>query len=365
MAITAIVGRPGHGKSYSATEIAILPALSEGRPIYTNIPLRDEAIAHDYPWAKVTYIDLSPAQRDDPEFWQFEPGALIILDELWKVWPSGLKANNIPVYQLAFIKEHRHRTDEKGRWQDIVLVTQNLSDIAHAVREMVETTVMCSQLQDVGAAGWFVREYFTGPIKGCSGGPASLLVNNERVKYEEKVFRFYVSNTQGTNTSVGPQGAKVVKQTIWGGWKFKLVAGGLGVLILAIILAVWRTSTGLDRHREQARMQTAPAPAPAPAPVAPVAPTPLPPPVAPVRPAPVAEPIPSEHWRLAGVVRTPTGTVAMLTNGRKTRRIDYRQHCQKGAEHHCTVAGELVASWTGPHETHQAGIIQPLQVNQK
>lgn len=100
MAITAVVGRPGHGKSYSATEIAIVPALQEGRAVYTNIPLRDQAIARDFPSARVHYVELSVDQVNDPEFWQFAPGALVILDELWKVWPSGLRANKIPPYQL-------------------------------------------------------------------------------------------------------------------------------------------------------------------------------------------------------------------------------------------------------------------------
>lgn len=362
MAITAIVGRPGHGKSYSATEIAILPALSEGRPIYTNIPLRDETIASVYPWAKVHYVELSQEQLNTPDFWQFEPGALVILDELWRVWPSGLKANKIPVFQLAFIKEHRHRTDEKGRWQDIVLVTQNLSDIAPAVREMVETTVMCSQLQDLGATGWFVREYFTGPVKGCSGGPASLLVNNERVKYDDKVYRFYVSNTQGKDTSIGPQGAKVVQQTIFKGWKFRAAMALLGLMILGITVGAWKTKQGLNSSREAAKMQTAPAPvaapAPPPAPVVPVAPVAPPPVVAP----PVAvQPVPSERWRLAGVVRVPGKAVAMLSDGHKTRRIDYREHCREEAEISCTVSGELVASWTGPADRAGQGVILPLQ----
>lgn len=359
MAITAIVGRPGHGKSYSATEIAIIPALSEGRPIYTNIPLRDETIESVYPWAKVHYVELSQEQLNTPDFWQFEPGALVILDELWRVWPSGLKANKIPVYQLAFIKEHRHRTDENGRWQDIVLVTQNLSDIAAAVREMVETTVMCSQLQDVGASGWFVREYFTGPVKGCSGGPASLLVNNERVKYDEKVYRFYVSNTQGKDTSIGPQGAKVVQQTIFKGWKFKAAVGVLGLMVMGLIAGVWKTNQGIQTSREAARMQApsapvaAPAlPAPAPVPV-PVAPPPV------VAPPVAVQPVPSERWRLAGVVRRPGGAVAMLTDGNRTRRIDYREHCREGAEISCTVAGELVASWTGPIDRAGQGGIMP------
>lgn len=357
MAITAIVGRPGHGKSYSACEIAIIPALQEGRALYTNIPLHDDAIARDYPGARVHYVTLDQTTMQSPDFWQFEPGALVILDELWRVWPSGLKASHIPVFQLAFIKEHRHRTDENGRWQDIVIVTQNLSDIAAAIREMVETTVMCQQLQDVGATGWFIRSYYTGAVKGCDNGPASMLVNNERIKYRPEVFQYYVSNTQGVNTAVGPQGAKVVQQNLWTSWKFRAFVVALVVILITLVGSVWKTKKGLDKATEQAK-PVLPAPVAAPAPPPPPAPVAPPPVVAP----PVAvQPVPSERWRLAGVVRSPGGAVAMLTDGSRTRRIDYREHCRDGAETQCTIGGELVASWTGPAERAGQGVILPLQ----
>lgn len=357
MAITAIVGRPGHGKSYSATEIAILPALQEGRAVYTNIPLRDDAIARDFNSARVHYVELSADQVNDPEFWQFAPGALVILDELWKVWPSGLRANKIPPYQLAFIKEHRHRTDDEGRWQDIVLVTQNLSDIASAIREMVETTVICMQLQDMGAAGWFIREYYTGAIKGCESGPSEKLVNNERVKYDQKVYQYYVSNTQGTSKIVGPQGAKIVKQTIWGGWKAKSAALILLVVFLAVPFSLWKTKEGMDKIKEQAKAEThMPEPAkiePATEPTPAVNPKPFTPPV-PVQPQPPTQPTeppqpqPSKEWRLSGRYRARGPHMVMITDGQHTRRILESRYCkQEDGELVCTVAGQVIASWTG------------------
>jgi zona occludens toxin len=208
MAITAIVGLPGHGKSYTAVDIAILQALREKRRIFTNIPLKMENLLRDFPEAQITEVELNAENNANPEFWLFEPGALICLDELWEVWPSGMKANNIPVHQLEFVKKHRHRTDETGRWQDIVFVTQNLSDIAVAIRDMVETTVMCRQLEDLGATDWFIREYYKGAIKGVEPGPPGKLINNERIQYKVQVYQYYVSNTQGQNKSIGPQGAK-------------------------------------------------------------------------------------------------------------------------------------------------------------
>ena len=356
MAITAIVGRPGHGKSYSATEIAIIPALQEGRYIFTNIPLRDEAITRDFPTARVHYVELSAEQVSDPDFWQFAPGALVILDELWKVWPSGLRANRIPPYQLAFIKEHRHRTDDDGRWQDIVLVTQNLSDIASAIREMVETTVICMQLQDMGAAGWFVREYYTGAIKGCESGPSEKLVNNERVKYEQTVYQYYVSNTQGTKTNIGPQGAKVVKQTVWGGWKAKAAGFILLAVLVALPFSLWKTKQGMDKIKEQSKASTHLEPAnPEPIHTQPAVnhhPFSPPVPVQPEPPPPPPQPEPSKEWRLSGRYRAAGPAMVMITDGTHTRRIPQAKYCRdEDGDIVCTIAGQVIASWTGNKPT--------------
>lgn len=364
MAITAVVGRPGHGKSYSATDLAILPALQEGRAVYTNIPLRDEAIARDFPGAQVHYVKLDQEELNDPSFWEFSPGALVILDELWRVWPSGLKANRIPVHQLAFIKEHRHRTDDLGRWQDIVLVTQNLADIAAAIREMVETTVMCSQLQDMGATGWFIREYYTGPIKGCDGGPSEKMVNNERIKYEDKVYQYYVSNTQGTNKTAGPQGAKVVKQTIWGGWKAKAAGAIIFSVLVAVPLLTWKTSKNLDKLKDNSKAEI-PKPEPAPVPTAtpqPLAPTPIP---APIIPAPLPpkppEPQPSKAWRVSGFTHIPgTSDLVHITDGKLTRRVLFAKFCVKAPDIECTINGELVARWTGSDNVQDTRPMEPL-----
>jgi zona occludens toxin len=369
MAITAIVGRPGHGKSYSATDLAIVPALQEGRAVYTNIPLRDEAISRDFPDARVHYVKLDQEELNDPSFWEFSPGALVILDELWRVWPSGLKANRIPIFQLAFIKEHRHRTDDQGRWQDIVLVTQNLADIAAAIREMCETTVICSQLQDMGAAGWFIREYYTGPIKGCDGGPSEKMVNNERIKYEDKVYQYYVSNTQGTNKSAGPQGAKVVKQTIWGGWKAKAAAVILIGVILAVPFLTWKTTKNLDKLKDNAKAkptQTDPTPPvltpqPASIPTAPPPPIMPPPMMAPPEPIKPTEPQPSKAWRVSGYTHIPDSPdLVHITDGKLTRRVPFDKFCKKETDIECQINGEIVARWTGSDSIQETRPIQPL-----
>ena len=67
MTVQAFVGRPRQGKSYSAVELAIIPALREGRIVYTNIPLLP-AVLDDFPNADCRLLDLKLHQAN-PRFW--------------------------------------------------------------------------------------------------------------------------------------------------------------------------------------------------------------------------------------------------------------------------------------------------------
>jgi zona occludens toxin len=287
---------------------------------------------------RLRFVNLEE-NKGNAEFWFFEPGALIVLDELWRVWPSGLKANEIPVFQLAFIKEHRHRTDEAGRWQDIILVSQMLADVATSVREMVETTVVCSQFHDMGMANRFLREYYTGPVKQLQGKSAAL-VNNERCEYKAEVYQYYRSNTQG-KSDVGPQGEKVVQQTFWKSWKFRAGVTVLGSSLVLIVYGAVRTSSEIDKVKERSKA----APVPSPADSHPV-PPPKPAPALATSSKPV-EPPESERWRLSGKISVD-GVVRyyLITDGRSSRRVRPTM-CVTNIETVCTYQGELIARYTG------------------
>ena len=142
MTVQAFVGRPRQGKSYSAVELAIIPALKEGRIVYTNIPLLPVTL-EDFPNADCRYLDLKE-HKSNPRFWSQTVcnGALVVADELWRVWPKGLTPAQLNKRDdLEFIKEHGHLADENGRIVDIVMVTQTLDDIAKSIADMVVLTI--------------------------------------------------------------------------------------------------------------------------------------------------------------------------------------------------------------------------------
>lgn len=196
--IVAFCGLQGSGKSYSAIELGLVPALEQGRVIVSNMPLLLDVIKLDFPKSDVRFIDLTDATcLDEPVF-----GAVYLLDELWKIWQNGQKMSQIPVNHLKFLKEHRHMSNEKGVSIDIFLLTQTLSDFPDAIRNTIERTVICEKISDLGMMNSFKRVHYRGAVKGFAGS-ASLVINMEpSAKYKAEVFRYYKTHMYGQSSEV-------------------------------------------------------------------------------------------------------------------------------------------------------------------
>lgn len=341
MSIQGLIGLPGHGKSYSSIELFVEPAVLSGRKIVTNIPLNIEALSAKYPDYdfdnNLVSVDLEKAKKADLAYWEsadnWPLSGLYILDELWRIWPAGMKASAVPTFQLAFIKEHRHRIDESGIEPDIVFVTQNLGDIASCVREMVETTIICTKLTSIGAKNNFRRDYYQGAVKGLVG-PKMAFIRSDQCKYKPEVFNLYKSHTKSVGNAKAIDNKGVVNATIFNGLGFK---AGLVFLICLIGLIYWsinRTVSGVDKimKKEEPTLDTTTTNTA-------VA-------VSGNQPAPQIE---SKTWRLSGVINHGPGKPknAMLTDGRKTIKIDYIRYCRKEVEELCEYRGEVITRYTG------------------
>lgn len=351
MSIPGLTGLPGHGKSYTAFQMFIYPALVQGRDdpakkrvIVTNIPLTDK-VNKEFPDADIRFIDLDMmAKRENAHLWLEQPAsALYVLDELWRIWPSGVKTANIPKEQLAFIKEHRHNIDSSGIEPDIVLVTQDLADIASAIRTMIETTIVCTKLTAVGAKGNFRRDYYTGSIKGFVG-PKTAFIRSDQCRYDPVIFSYYKSHTkaQGAVQSIDNKG--VVGATIFNGWGFKFGVGGFLFFLSLTIFLFFRAKSGFDKYGEKREV------------------TPVTVPVAvtsvnvgsgassSVSPAVVvSDPIESSRWRLVGHVHSSFSSgYVLVSDGQVTRRHLYAGNCKKGLELVCEIRGEIITRFSGP-----------------
>jgi zona occludens toxin len=355
--IIAFVGLPGAGKSYSAVDAAIIPALEEKRRIVTNLPLNLDAVGKDFFGGDIDLMRslVQIVDSDDLKqagfFNDIAGGSLVVLDEVWRLWKSGTKTSSVSEEHMSFVKEHRHRSDENGRSLDIVLVTQNLVDIATFLREMVETTVITRKLTAVGADTKFQRFYCQGAIKGfeCSEGA---VLKDEFGSYDPKIYQYYKTHMNANPMMGGAlkvdEKRAVKGQTVFSSWKFKVMAV---IAFIFIAGSIYSGKKSVDAYEQRVKP---PEPAKVVEPSKPNEPITAPPVLAYQAPPP-PPPVHSERWRLTGYISQPNqNNFYLISDGRITRKIS-PSSCEKhDFDSVCTVDGEIVAAYTGKKESSES-----------
>jgi len=211
MAIDAYTGLPGSGKSYSVVKFAILPSLKQGRQVITNIPLTE--LAH---------AEFPDQIRQLPHDWYtnealFETipnGSVVVLDELWRRWPKGMPASKVPFRDKEFLAEHRHLVDDAGNSTRVVLVTQDLDQIAAFATMLVDTTYQSVKLSALGSSNRFRVDIYQGAAKG-QRPPKSRLLRSVFDKYEKSIHQYYQSATKSLTGLVGDESRADKRATIW------------------------------------------------------------------------------------------------------------------------------------------------------
>jgi zona occludens toxin (predicted ATPase) len=195
MSIIAYTGLPRSGKSYTAVEQVIVPAIQKGRVVVTNLALKKDALLRDYPGAQIRELQLSGIEADPPSIFDLCPnGAVVVIDECWRLWPAGKKVDKIPEAFKSFLAEHGHRVDVSGNAQHIVLVTQDLAQIAAFARQLVELTFVTRKLTSVGLSKKFRTDVYQGHPTGISP-PESQRIRQIFGTYQAKVYQYYTSHT--------------------------------------------------------------------------------------------------------------------------------------------------------------------------
>jgi zona occludens toxin len=219
MSIYAYVGMPRSGKSYSAVENQILPAVKAGRKVVTNIPLNREAwdklgiegvqqLLVDFPLQKV---------KGNPDliFDYVTPGCVFVLDEVWNIWPSGEKVNKVPDAYKKLLAEHGHMVDEAGNSMQIVLVVQDLGNIGAFAQRLCEMTFVHTKLTSVGMGGTFRTDVYNGPIRGPQY-PVSLRLRHLLGTYTADIYDLYKSHMYSKSATAGANEKNIDKRgNIW------------------------------------------------------------------------------------------------------------------------------------------------------
>lgn len=230
MPYTSYVGLPRSGKSYSVTANVIIPALKEKRKVYTNIPMNQEKLQSDFGMTVIAF-DLKDIQSNPDWFENIDlDGAVIVMDELWRLWPSGMTAKNIPESHKSFLAEHGHRVGENGKTIEIVAVTQDLSQLASFCRQLIETTYLHTKLRNIGFSKGFRVEVYSGAVTGTRP-PVSRRENTFYGKYSRDIYQYYISHTK-SKYGAGNETTTDGRFSIFSGIRFK-------VMIFLFLLLCW------------------------------------------------------------------------------------------------------------------------------
>lgn len=241
MAITAYVGLPRSGKSYSCVRNVILPALRQGRQVFTNIPMTD--LAHSEFSGQIVQYDTQDVLDNDDWFSEVvSPGALVVIDEAWRLWPAGLSVNKAKEGHKAFLAEHGHSVGGMGEAStitEIVIVTQDLSQISNFVKILVDKTYRSVKLDALGMDKRFRVSIYQGAVTGQSPSDRGLIRTLPNQTYKKDVYQYYVSQTH-SDSPHGDESSTDTRANAFSGYKFKLIFASFFALLFIFVLGAKR-----------------------------------------------------------------------------------------------------------------------------
>jgi zona occludens toxin len=221
MAISAYVGLQGHGKSYGVVEHVIIPALKAKRVVFTNIPMNQELLQEDF-GLTVHYFTIDDIKNNENWFEDvFIAGAIWVCDELWRLWPQGLRSTSANEKHLAFIAEHRHMVGDDGMSSEIIYVTQDLGLCSSFCRTTVETTYRTEKLVKVGATKKFRIDVYFGCVTG-QAPPKSKLDRQIYGRFKKDIYKYYKSHTKSVNGVVGDETKTDNRSNVLSGMTWKI-----------------------------------------------------------------------------------------------------------------------------------------------
>ncbi|MCE1097549.1 zonular occludens toxin domain-containing protein [Pseudomonas asiatica] len=247
MPIHAYVGKPGHGKSYGVVERVVIPSLKQNRHVVTNIPLNADELLADF-GGFITQLPEDWHLRDNLS--ELIPnGCVAVLDEVWRRWPNGQRSNMANETDKSLLAEHRHRVDSSNNSMRIVLVTQDLQQIAHWARSLIETTFRVVKI----SKKTYRVDAYSGVVTGDAPSKTKLIRQYPGI-FRADIYRYYSSATQSLTGEVGDESVADKSASImrsWGLW----IAIGSSVLLIVLglygVTSFFKTKPNVEPSSEK------------------------------------------------------------------------------------------------------------------
>lgn len=341
----AYTGLPGAGKSYAVVANVLVPAIKAGRIVYTNIPLnleefRDEGLQPD----------VRPIPEPGKPGWaDIANGAVIAIDEAWNYWPSGTKATAVPEEEKEFFSMHRHKADEDGNTQQIVVLSQTHMDFASFVRGRVDKLFVVTKLDAAGQDKRCRVDIYQG-----NEPKERRFINDQYLKYDPDIYRFYKSHTQATGDVSQFNEKRLDKRA--SGLNQRIVKWGIPLsipMVLGGAYLAFQSFTELfspEQPAMPAPVVALPGDQPGSRPLSPVNDLGRQQGLVPAVSSAPSAPNFSTTWRLAGEMYWLQSDVQwLIAVGRGGLRYIDPENCQPNAgQLWCSVDGEIVTEFTGP-----------------
>lgn len=343
--ISADTGRPGAGKTYSVVGNVILPALRDGRSVVTNVPLNDDLLESEM-LGPVLKIDYRESEEGD-FFSRYPKGSVFVLDEAWKLWPSGLKDDKLPLHHKEFLAEHRHWSGG-GFSTEIHLVVQDVSMLATFPRRLIDKTLIFTKHDAVGADRAYRVEIYSGAVSATRRGRRDC-INELHGTYSADVYRYYKSQTKAEDDKPGIEKRVDKRATIW---RNPVIRYGMPLSLAFIIFGGWWATVAFGNFfssaepaKPAAPVKSAPKEA-APAPKAPVGePAKVERPAEPPKEPP--KPGLDSTWRIASSVFARGMAFVQLSSKSGYKRVPFSSCKMENREVTCLVDGKLVTRYSG------------------
>lgn len=190
--ITFFEGMPRSGKSYSAMLDAIIPALKEGRKVFSNIAgLEHGKVASlagiTVPKCCELLVQLEDSQMQEV-YKHVENDSLVVLDEVQDFWPTGRQ--KLTPEMTEFITRHGHRG------LDLIIMGQSVKDVHALWRRRVERKHYFLKLSALGKPNRYSVTFFNAVLRGEE--VVYEQIQSMQYDYDPAYFGTYKSHTDET-----------------------------------------------------------------------------------------------------------------------------------------------------------------------
>jgi zona occludens toxin len=219
MAFSAYCGSTGEGKTYEVVENVIVKSVAAGRRVLTNVTGLNIERIHSYlrkqghdDGSFGEIVQLPPIEscagrfaviEEASEFVNGEPvatldeaqslikgGDVVVLDEVWRIWKRGAK---IDANDEKFWRMHRHILHPETHIStDIVLITQNWSDLNSTLRGLVHQRYVMKKHTSLG----FKSKYSVNVFDIGARTPHIVMQRT----YRPEIFALYKSHSMGSGS---------------------------------------------------------------------------------------------------------------------------------------------------------------------